>query len=303
MESSVHSTTDLRRQNTGRVFDLSRLSHHLYKQMNTLCQNDEVILLEKMRTVFNRDFTFHLNHICIALILRGSGEVVIDGSTYRIEKDDMFVIMQQKDATRQKLSDDFEACVLMLSRSYVDRLDIHDRYRFIMSLRENPVVHLDGKTLAALSHGMNMLGETLRETGNLFREQVIYHLIKAYIYSFAYYLLPEVPTRCREEEVCVRFMDLVESNYQAEHSVGFYAGKLNLSPRYVSACVKSQTGQTATDIIGNRLAEDAKKSLLRNDMTVSQIAYKLGFDNPSTFGRFFKSRIGVSPRKWLLQNR
>lgn len=286
-------------QKTGKLLDISRLSYDLYRFMHTLCLNDEVILLEQTHALFDRDYIFHIDHVCIAFVLRGEGDFLIDNKPYHIEKDDMFVITQQQEVARQSLSVDFEASVLMLSRQYVDKLDIYNKYRVFLQVRQNPIVRLTGTSLISLPYGLTMIAKILRSTDNPFQQQTVFHLIMAYFYGFAYYLRPlNVQPQCREEEVCLQFMELMEQYYQTEHSVAFYAERLNLSARYVSACVKAQTGATTMEIISNRLMEDAKKALLRSDMTISQISYKLGFGDPSSFGRFFKTNIGSSPREW-----
>lgn len=284
---------------TGKILDLSRLSYHLYRHMGTLCLSDDVILLEQTHAIFDRDFIFHINHVCIAFVLRGEGDFLIDDKPYHVEKDDMFVITQQQEVARQNISDDFEACVFMISRRYVEHLDIYNKYQVFLSIRQNPIVHLSGKILLALPYGLNMIAELLRSSDNPFQKQTIYHMIKAYFYGFAYYLQPcSLQPSSREEEVCMQFMELLEQHYQSEHTVSFYADRLNLSVRYVSACVKAQTGETAIEAIGNRIMEDAKRILLKNDMTISQISYKLGFNDPSTFGRFFRNHVGMGPREW-----
>lgn len=267
--------------------------------MGTLCLSDDVILLEKTHALFDRDFIFHINHVCVALVLKGDADFLIDEVPYHVEKDDMFVITHQQEVQRQALSADFEARILMISRRYVEYLDIRNKYQVFMSVRQNPIIHLNNKSLEALTTGLDMISQTLRNTDNPFQKETVFHFIKAYLYGFAYYLKPlNVQPKNREEAVCMQFMELLEQHYKQEHSVSFYANRLNLSARYVSVCVKIQTGETAIDAIANRIMEDAKKALRKCDMTISQISYALGFTDPSAFGRYFKIHAGVSPREW-----
>lgn len=73
------------------------------------------------------------------------------------------------------------------------------------------------------------------------------------------------------------------------------AGKLHLSPNYLSDMLRVQTGQTTQQHIQNRLIEKAKELLSTTGMSVSEIAYSLGFEHPQSFHRLFKNRTSVSP--------
>jgi AraC-like DNA-binding protein len=100
----------------------------------------------------------------------------------------------------------------------------------------------------------------------------------------------------RPESLDRRFRQLVFENAAAEGSVGFYAGKLNVSVNYLMRCVTRTSGRSPKDwIIDVRLME-AQRLLRTTDGTVGEIAARVGFDDPSYFGRLFRRRFGMSPR-------
>ncbi|WP_312334658.1 helix-turn-helix transcriptional regulator [Sphingobacterium sp.] len=78
-------------------------------------------------------------------------------------------------------------------------------------------------------------------------------------------------------------------------SVHFIADQLHLSANYLSDMLRVQTGQTTQQHIQNRLIEKAKELLSTTSMSVSEIAYQLGFGHPQSFHRLFKSRTSLSP--------
>ena len=78
-------------------------------------------------------------------------------------------------------------------------------------------------------------------------------------------------------------------------TVQFIASELNLSPNYLSDMLRVQTGQTTQQHIQNRVIEKAKELLSTTQLSVSEIAYQLGFEHPQSFHRLFKSRASVSP--------
>lgn len=77
-------------------------------------------------------------------------------------------------------------------------------------------------------------------------------------------------------------------------TVQFIARELNLSPNYLSDMLRTHTGQTTQHHIQNRLIEKAKELLSTTGMSVSEIAYHLGFEHPQSFHRLFKNRTSVS---------
>jgi len=81
-------------------------------------------------------------------------------------------------------------------------------------------------------------------------------------------------------------------------SVNYMASELNLSPRYLSDLLKQETGKTALELIHLYVISEAKNLLLAGEQSISQIAYKLGFENPSYFSRLFKKEVGMSPKEY-----
>ncbi len=78
-------------------------------------------------------------------------------------------------------------------------------------------------------------------------------------------------------------------------TVHFMAEQMNLSANYLSDMLRVQTGQTTQQHIQNRLIDKAKEMLSTTEMSVSEIAYQLGFEHPQSFHRLFKSRTSISP--------
>lgn len=78
-------------------------------------------------------------------------------------------------------------------------------------------------------------------------------------------------------------------------TVQYIASELNLSPNYLSDMLRVQTGQTTQQHVQNRVIEKAKELLSTTKLSVSEIAYQLGFEHPQSFHRLFKNRASVSP--------
>ena len=78
-------------------------------------------------------------------------------------------------------------------------------------------------------------------------------------------------------------------------TVQYLSEQLNVSPSYLSDMLRSLTGQNAQQHIHNKLIEKAKEILTATNLSVSEIAYRLGFEHPQSFSKLFKSKTNLSP--------
>jgi len=78
-------------------------------------------------------------------------------------------------------------------------------------------------------------------------------------------------------------------------SVQFLSDELNMSPQYMRSLLKTLTGQTTQQIIHEKLIEKAKEKLSTTELSVSEIAYELGFEHSQSFSKLFKAKTDISP--------
>jgi len=90
----------------------------------------------------------------------------------------------------------------------------------------------------------------------------------------------------------------VEALKNGQPTVESIAGKLNLTPHYLSDMLRSLTGQTAQQHIHGKLIEKAKEYLSITNLSVGEIAYQLGFEYPQSFNKMFKKKMNISPLEY-----
>ena len=78
-------------------------------------------------------------------------------------------------------------------------------------------------------------------------------------------------------------------------SVQFIANEINVSPNYLSSLVKSLTGQSTQQLIHEKLIEKAKEKLSTTELSISEIAFELGFEHSQSFNRLFKAKTNCTP--------
>lgn len=100
------------------------------------------------------------------------------------------------------------------------------------------------------------------------------------------------------EVVFEKFIALVAEFHTRERSVGFYADKLCLTPKYLSKLVKAATGKAAPEWIDDYVILEAKNMLKYSDIPVKEIVARLNFPNAPAFHKFFKARTGLTPGQY-----
>jgi AraC family transcriptional regulator, transcriptional activator of pobA len=102
------------------------------------------------------------------------------------------------------------------------------------------------------------------------------------------------------------FQQLIDKDYRSIRLPKEYADLLYVTPNHLNALCQDLLGKTAGDLIRDRVLLEAKRLLTNADMTVTEIAYDLNFQDNSYFNRFFKKNVGMTPddfRKSFLLNK
>ena len=99
----------------------------------------------------------------------------------------------------------------------------------------------------------------------------------------------------RVENVLSSYFSQKNSLEKGLPTVEQISSELHLSPNYLSGVLKSLTGMSTQQHIHNKLIDIAKEQLSTTQQTVSEIAYNLGFEHPSSFNKLFKRKTTLSP--------
>ena len=168
-------------------------------------------------------------------------------------------------------------------------LDPEDRY---------PFIHLTDRRFKRLK----LLTEDMKDCLN--EHPVYYDLLRAELWQFIFlaekeYILNGNNGRKREQpNHLMNFIQLVNNNYVSHHDVKFYAHEMHITPNYLNKIVKSNLGISAFDYITNRIISEAKVLLRLTKINISQLSYRLGYENPNYFIRLFNKIEGITPLEY-----
>lgn len=96
----------------------------------------------------------------------------------------------------------------------------------------------------------------------------------------------------------IEFINLVDANYTKGLTVAEYAGLMHVSSRTLSDLTHQTLNKTPSLMIQERIILEAQRLLLHSNLNVSQVAYRLGFDDPSYFVKYFKKHAELSPSEF-----
>ena len=136
-----------------------------------------------------------------------------------------------------------------------------------------------------------------------FSKQIIISQVESFLnYSERYYNRQFITREKSNHQILNRLEDILTKYFNSDSlakkglpTVQFIAEALNISPNYLSDLLKVLTGQSTQQRIHDKLIEKAKEKLSTTDLSISEIAYELGFEHPQSFSKLFKNKTTHSP--------
>lgn len=153
-------------------------------------------------------------------------------------------------------------------------------------------------------HGIiaNMKQEYHANMDKFSQNIIVSHLETLLNYSERFYERQFITRKITNHGVLDRLEGLLNDYFNDEEliskglpGVQFFANALNVSPNYLSRLLKTLTGQSTQQLIHDKLISKAKERLSTTELSVSEIAYELGFEHPQSFTKLFKSKTDLSP--------
>lgn len=234
-------------------------------------------------------------------LVRGKITAIINHQLYEIAAPCFSSILINQMLSVTESSDDVVEYVLSFSPQFADELNLRMPLDSHINAYMRPVFPMTEQQMQVAMHYLTLMREVVQspEIGNA--HDVVLDLVRSlvyYIHGFYNRSFSSLYTLSRAEELAGRFLSLVEQHCREQHSIGWYASEMNLSPKYLANVVKQVTGRTAGDCITQDLVKQAKSLLLATSLSVQEIADRLGFQNQSHFGTFFRRIVGVSPMEF-----
>lgn len=265
--------------------------------------DDDFILFDNMKVLPAFSYPFRSDVTTFVICTKGSTRGKIGLNPYETQAPCMITLLADEILQHEYVSDDFEGLFIVMSKRMTDNLlpEIQERLPIALSVRQNPFTPINDEDLNLLMTYYYMLKRVVEMTENRHRKDIVQHLMIAFYYysnSWLHKITPNETAVTKQNEATQQFLRLVEKYFKTERQVGFYAGKVNLTPKYLSQIVKADTGKSVNEWIDDYVILEAKALLKSSKLTIQQISDELNFTDQSVFGKFFKRVAGVSPKEY-----
>ena len=247
-----------------------------------------------------------LDALLMVLVLEGSSEIALDYVPYTIGANSFTIIMPTHTIQLNKVSKGFKGKLLVISREFLDECNTAKRSPSManyMQLRKNPCTTFEPQETELVDNYIELLRSKIKNRTHFFQKEVMQNAFVGFLLEIANIFMGKkdgllMPALSRKEELFEQFLQLLFEHCKEQHVVTFYAEKLFITPQYLSLILKGLTGKSANKWIDDALIVEAKILLKAPQATVQQVADMLHFSDQSTFGKFFKKHMGISPMEY-----
>ncbi|MFC0772911.1 helix-turn-helix domain-containing protein [Terrimonas alba] len=102
----------------------------------------------------------------------------------------------------------------------------------------------------------------------------------------------------KPDALFLKFLEAIRDNFEHNYPVSQFAKLLGTTELKLNEHAKLHTGRTAQSVIYGLVAAEAKRLLTYENLSVKEVAYKLGFNDPFYFSNFFKKHVNISPKAY-----
>jgi AraC family transcriptional regulator, transcriptional activator of pobA len=249
----------------------------------------------------------HSNLFQFLIVARGGGQVRIDTAVHAIDAP-MVVGIPPGVVHGFEFDPDIEGWVISVAESYAAEIaSCAPNLIALNDVLEPSILRLSRSALAE-----HRLIERCREIDQEFRWSALGR-VAAIAANLQLLFLGIARLRHEHEETALaagddaalfaRFRALVESWYREHRALVDFTKSLGVTEKRLAQACHRAVNRTPLEVIHDRIAIEAKRSLLYTSMTISEVGYSLGFQDPAYFSRFFTRAAGLAPRAFLKQER
>ncbi len=200
---------------------------------------------------------------------------------------------------------DYSGYTLLFHPDFIRNYQLNTKIKTFgfFSYSVNEALFLSDKEKQIIFSVFENIKEELNSTIDDFSQDVVVSHIEVLLnYSNRFYKRQFITRKVVNHDILTQLEKILNTYFELEEAlqkglptVDYLAEQLNVSPRYLSDLLRMLTGQNAQQHIHGKLIEKAKEYLTATSLTVSEIAYQLGFEHPQSFNKLFKKKTNLTP--------
>jgi AraC-like DNA-binding protein len=176
------------------------------------------------------------------------------------------------------------------------------RFHFFRGNTEGGVCQLPGTVHERVSNLFESMLHEVKEGGAQYLDMIRLRLMELFI-TVDRSCTGENGIQVPQQKLLLlrNFQQLIEKQFRSLRLPKEYADLLYVTPNHLNALTRDLLGKTAGDLIRDRILLEAKRLLINANLSVTEIAYDLNFQDNSYFNRFFKKQVGFTPDEFRKQ--
>lgn len=244
-----------------------------------------------------------MNYILMALCQRGEARYAIDTRQQTVKPGDLLFVSERHIIDSYQSSPDFECLSIMVSTEFYHSfvLNVKNVSSLLLFSTKNPVVSLTADEIQTYGDYYHAIREKIAAS-HPYRTEIVKSLLLAMFYDMSGVIWrveqQDRKGQSRADALFAQFIKLLEANFRTERRVGWYAGQLKISPKYLSEVVKQVSKRTPNDWIDHYVILELRVLLRNSTKSIKEITEYLCFPNQSFLGKYFKEHVGMSPSEY-----
>ena len=264
-----------------------------------------------MEVEFHYSTDFHvmnaheLSHTCMHLLCTaGEGSFVFNERCYHIVKNDLVVIPMPNKVKNLAAHTDLQVEWFAADYKFLQNLLPSNNYSIggSIALNQDPVIQLTDEQARHILDDFHRLRERMEDSHLQFYRELMGSLCLTMMYDiFEAHAQREATDSHTDRTAYIvkQLMALLSTGIsRTERDVSYYAARLNVSPKYLSATIKRVTGHSVTSYINRHTIPILKDYLNDERLSLSQIADSMNFTSLSYFSRYCTKHLGQSPSEY-----
>ena len=234
---------------------------------------------------------------------KGTAHIEIDLIPYELVANTQLIIIAGSIVHNISNSDDFKISYITFKHEVYDEATAQLEPSFTFFLKEYPCVQLGEKRINKMNYLVEAMEDFYYEKTNCFRIKIFKNNIQSFLLDVydktrTLFKIDKSEEVGRREELFIKFIHLIHKYCPQQREVGFYAGKLYITSRYLSSITQNVADKSAKYIIDKHAIQRIKIMLKYSNMSIQDISYELNFPDQSFFSRYFKKHTGMSPLEY-----
>ncbi|MEH6656075.1 helix-turn-helix transcriptional regulator [Leeuwenhoekiella marinoflava] len=257
------------------------------------------IVLEEMQTIVHNFYTVYLKNNFDGKVRYGQQYYDFDDGIMTFFAPKQMFLIEENSTIK------VEGWMLVFHPDFIQSYSLAKRikeYGFF-SYANNEALHVSDKEETIINGLMQNLQQEIEAMiDNFTQDVVVSHIDLLLNYCNRFYNRQFITRKKASNDLFLKFEDFLNAYYQNDDlsvaglpTVQYFAEKLFVSTHYLNDMLKNLTGQTTQQHIQNQLLEKAKELLSTTNLSVSEIAYQLGFEYPQSFSKVFKNKTNQTP--------